>query len=175
LAATGRYEGAERDARRYLEARPDHAEMHFVLGVVLHSQQRSDEAIEAYRQAARLDPGAFAPRGNLAELLAERGDLEGALAASQEAYRLAPDEPTVLTTLGVVYLRKGLVDRAVSFSEQAHAGAPEHPEIQLNLARAYGRAGRVDDASRLLSDLESRGDLPDPVRAGVEEVRSALQ
>ena len=66
---------------------------------------RSDLAIASYRRAAELDEAAFAPRNNLAVLLAAGGDLDGALAAAQEAFAIADDNPYVMDTLGELYLR----------------------------------------------------------------------
>jgi len=156
-AATGDLEGARADCERYLRARPEDAEVHFILGSVERDAGRGDIALDHYRRAAALDESAWAPRNNLAMLLAERGDLDGALAAAQEAYALADGDPNATDTLGWLYLQRGLVDRAIALLEDAHAAAPALVEIQLHLALAYGQAGRTDAARHLLRDLEARG------------------
>jgi Flp pilus assembly protein TadD len=110
-AARGDLPGSLADCERYLALRPDDARVRFVQAVALERSGRRGDAAAAYRRAAELDPKAFEPRNNLAELLAADGDLDGALEAAQAAYALAERNPYVMDTLGGLYLRKGLVDR----------------------------------------------------------------
>jgi Flp pilus assembly protein TadD len=146
-----------------------------MLGVALQQLGESQRAVEAYRRAAALDERDMRPRNNLAELLAQGGDLDGALAMAQEAYRLDKTNPYVMDTLGALYLRKGLADRAVSLLEEAHAGLPELEEVTLHLALAYRDAGRTEDARTLLTALQ-RGDAEDQaLQARVEEALHSLQ
>ena len=174
-AATGDFGGALADTERYLAARPDDARVLFVRAVSLEHAGRRDDAAAAYRRAAELDPQAFEPRNNLAELLAAQGDLDGALEAAQAAYALAEKNPYVMDTLGGLYLKKGRVDRAVSLLEEAHAAVPQIADTQLRLAQAYGAAGRKDDARRLLTDLTQRGDTRPDLRASAEETLHSLR
>lgn len=173
FAATGNFEAATRDAERYLARRPDDTSVLFILAVAHQQSGRDADAITAYRRAAELDPRAAAPRNNLALLLADR-DLTAALAAGQEAYALDPTNASVLDTLGSLYLRKGLVARATPLLEEAHAGAPQDGEVQLHLALAYRDGGRAGDARRLLEDLQSRGGVPDPLLAQVDDAIRSL-
>jgi tetratricopeptide (TPR) repeat protein len=173
-AATGRLEGARRDCEVFLARRPSDAHVHFVLGAVHDQAGRKDLAIASYRRAAELDEGAFAPRNNLAALLSERGDVDGALAVAQEAYRLAADDPYVMDTLGALYIEKGLIDRAISILEKAHAAAPDLPDAQLHLALAYRASGQKERARQLLADLRARGGAREDVRAQVDEALATL-
>jgi tetratricopeptide (TPR) repeat protein len=173
-AATGRLEPAHRDCLAYLEQRPNDASVHFILGATHDGAGRKDEAIAAYRRSAELDENAVAARNNLAELLAERGDLDAALEAAQQAYRLADDNPYVMDTLGYLYLRKGFVDRSISVLEDAREADPEMPEAQLHLALAYREAGRRDNARELLSDLRPRTADRSDLRAQVDDALASL-
>ena len=172
-AATGQLDGAREDCERYLERHPDDPGMQFVYGAVLGRLGRTDDAIAAHRRAAEFDPKAFAPRNNLAYLLADR-DLEGALVAAQEAYALRPESAAVMDTLGWLYLRKGLVDRASALLERAHAADPELAEIQLHLALARREAGRTEEARSLLTELSERKDAPPAVLAQAREALGAI-
>jgi Flp pilus assembly protein TadD len=173
-AATNRFEGARDDCARYLEARPDDALAHFLLGLACAGLGENERAIAAYRRAIDLDERDPHPRNNLADLLARQGDLDGALAAAQEAHRLDEKDPYVMDTLGGLYLEKGLADRALALLEEAHAGLPEQPEVTLHLARAYREVGRREEARTLLSALRQR-DLEDPaLQARVVEVLGSL-
>jgi tetratricopeptide (TPR) repeat protein len=173
-AAAGQWPGARDDCTRYLEARPEDAGAHFILGVSLQSLGELKPAAAAYRRAAALDERHWRSRNNLAELLAAEGDLDGALAAAQEAYRLDEEAPHVLDTLGALYLRKGLADRAISLLEEAHAAAPELPEATLHLALAYRETGRTDDARVLLTGLQERGGQTEAFQTQVEEALHSL-
>jgi tetratricopeptide (TPR) repeat protein len=173
-AATGNLTGALADCERYLAARPDDAEVLFILGVVQEKSGRSDAAVAAYRHAADADRQAFAPRNNLALLLDAGGDLGGAIDAAQEAYRLAGDDPAVMDTLAALYLKKGLVERSISLLEEAQRKAPGKPAVQLHLAMAYRDAGRSDDARRLLLELRSRTQDEPRLRAQVDEAIATL-
>jgi tetratricopeptide (TPR) repeat protein len=173
-AASGDWTGARDDCVRYLEARPDDAGVHFMLGVALQSLGDTERAAAAYQRAAELDERDLRSRNNLAELLAAEGDLDGALAAAQEAYRLDETNPYVADTLGALYLEKGLADRAVSLLEEAHAGLPDLPDVTLHLALAYRDAGRTDEARSLLTDLQQDTHPSDPLQARVEEAMSTL-
>jgi Flp pilus assembly protein TadD len=173
-AASGYWIGARDDCTRYLEARPDDAGAHFMLGVSLQSIGETQQARAAYRRAADLDERDLRSRNNLAELLAAEGDLDGALAAAQEAYRLDEDNAYVMDTLGALYLKKGLAERAVSLLEEAHAGLPELSEVTLHLALAYRDAGRTDEARSLLTDLQQGADPNDPLQVRVEEAMRTL-
>jgi tetratricopeptide (TPR) repeat protein len=152
-AATGRIEGAIRSCERYLGARPDDAQAHFVHGVALERGGFADAAVEAYRRAAELDPQAPGPCNNLALILAARGELDAALVVAQKAYALASDDPRVLDTLGQLYFEKGLVERSISFLEDARRLAPGMTEVRLHLAQTYQRAGRRAEARALLVAL----------------------
>lgn len=155
-ASAGLSEEARRDTERYLERRPDDARMLFLLGVLDERLGNTEQAIAAYRRAAALDPNAFLARNNLAELLAARDELDGALAMAQQAYRIEPESPHVLDTLGGLYLRKGLPQRALFFLEQAHAARPEWTQTRLRLALAHRDAGLADPAREMPAELRSR-------------------
>jgi Flp pilus assembly protein TadD len=173
-AATARWPGARDDCTRYLEARPDDAGAHFMLGVAYAGLGENEQAIAAHRRAAQLDEHDARPRNNLADLLATQGDLDGALAAAQEAYRLDEGDPYVMDTLGALYLRKGLAERAISLLEEANAAAPDLPEATLHLALAYRDAGRSDEARALLTELRQSDAGDKTLQAQIEEALHSL-
>ena len=98
-AATGQLDDALRDLERYLGQRPDDAGALFMLGFVHESDGRSEPAIAAYGRAAELDAAAFAPRNNLAMLLAE-SDLESDLEAKFILQTNSDTSRTLADTVG---------------------------------------------------------------------------
>jgi tetratricopeptide (TPR) repeat protein len=173
-AATGRWAGSRDDCTRYLEARPEDAEVAFILGVAHEQLGEDDQAVASYRRAAALDERDARPHNNLAGLLAARGDVDGALAAAQQAYRLDETNPYVMDTLGALYLKKGLVERAISVLEDAHEGAPELADAQLHLGLAYRDAGRTEEARTLLASVGASASAGPELRASAREALDSL-
>ena len=157
LAANGKLAEARRDLLRLVELRPDDSDVHFMLGVVHADLADVDAAIASYRRSAELDRRHLGARNNLALLLAEQGDLPGALRYAQEAYRLTSGlDPRVNDTLGWLYLQQGLVDRAIALLEKARKDGPQLDAAALHLATAYRQAERPDDARRVLEEVRLR-------------------
>jgi tetratricopeptide (TPR) repeat protein len=153
LSSRGDVVAAARAYERYLTVRPADAETLFRLGVVRGRAGDSTGAIEAYRGAVALDEAAVAPRNNLAQELAQAGELKQALLAAQAAYARADSDAVVLDTLGWLYLRAERVNRAVALLERARRIAPEMPTARYHLAMAYRASGRTGEARELLDDL----------------------
>ncbi|MCP5059954.1 MAG: tetratricopeptide repeat protein [bacterium] len=170
----GEFAQAIGDCERYIRVRPNNPGGFFLLGAAHEGAGAPALAIPAYARAAELDELDFHARNNLAVLLAQQGDLDGALAAGQEAYRLSEENPYVADTLGDLYLRRGLVDRAISLLESAHAAASEMPDAALHLAQAYGRAGRGEEARTLLEALDGSMAPDHALRPQLTEALRAL-
>jgi Flp pilus assembly protein TadD len=165
---------ARDDCTRYLAERPEDAEIVFIQGVAFRQLGQAQKAIAAYRRAAALDQRDARPLNNLAGLLADEGDLDGALSAAQEAYRLDETNPYVMDTLGALYLEKGLVARAISVLEDAHEGAPDLPDAQLHLALAYIEAGREDSARPFLVAVSGSDGVSPELRTRARQALDAL-
>ena len=73
---------------------------------------RRSEAIEHYRQAARLDPRDWKAHFELGGLLGQDGDIPGAKAESEAAVRLNPAFPTSHLNLGLALVKLGSLDEA---------------------------------------------------------------
>src|SRR5262249_2799623 len=74
-----------------LRLKPDYAEAHMNLGVVLGDQGAFDEAIACYDRALELQPDHPAAHMNLGNTLRDRGDLDRAESSYQAALRRKPD------------------------------------------------------------------------------------
>ena len=74
-----------------LGTHPDSALLHYNLGVVLAVQDQYDEAIEAYRAAASVDPLDPDTLNNLGFLLAARGDTREAAELFSRVIQRQPD------------------------------------------------------------------------------------
>jgi membrane associated rhomboid family serine protease len=83
-----------------------------VVGDALDRMAREDEALVAWRSAARMGttPAAYAAQRRIAALLVRRGDNAGALAAYRAADRLAPPEDRAEIASRIGWLSKELGD-----------------------------------------------------------------
>ncbi len=168
-ATHGDLEGARSDCEAFLRARPRNGPVRFMLGVVLTQLGEIELAITSYRRAIESDTGDVASRNNLALLLAETGELAGALDVAQQAYGIADSNPDVVDTLGWLYLRSGLPERSVALLERAFDLAPADPAIQYHLALAYKQTDQIEQARELLSDIASRLGSGDPMAADAKQ------
>ena len=92
LARQGKTDEAIERYRISLGLNPENASAHNNLGIVL-ARLQPDEAIEHYLAAIRSDPKHSGAHYNLALLLADRGQVDEAIAHLEAALRLRPDFP----------------------------------------------------------------------------------
>ncbi|MCK6504461.1 sulfatase-like hydrolase/transferase, partial [Myxococcota bacterium] len=85
-------------------------------------------------------------RIRLAALLADRGDLEGALAEVTSAHRGSPTS-TAATLAGELWLERGQAQEAEAWLREALALDPLAAPAQAALVRALAAAGQVDEAA----------------------------
>ncbi len=110
----------------------------------LHArQERPDAAVQALRQATRLDEHYLFAHIELGRLLLAEGRLAEAEVALVEAVRIQPDDRQLVLTLGDCQLRQGLAQRAARTFEQAlTAGFIS----AVDVARIYYERERPDAA-----------------------------
>ena len=73
---------------------------------------RLDEAAAGYRAAIDADPRLAIAWNGLAMVLAQQGDLDGAIEAGRRLVELEPDEALGHTSLSIFYQRKGMIREA---------------------------------------------------------------
>ena len=83
---------------------PGLAEAHNLRGIVLEELRRKLEAVAAYREAARLDPGSAEARGNLQELEAELKIQDWLRRYETEAAEGTQQQPSLLTPSEIILL-----------------------------------------------------------------------
>ena len=150
LLGKGQGEAATHAARVLVEARPQDAEAHVLLGHALRQCGDAVAALKSARRAAGLQPGNPAPRMLEADLLHERGQRAAALDVWQAlaAERDAP--PRLLQDLAQRFTMLG---RHVD-AERCHARAlrlqPDDPPTIYNHATSLIALGRLDEAEAAL-------------------------
>ncbi len=112
LLGTGRYVDAERELARVIEARPDDAEPHSILGDVHERQGRKARAIEEYRKAIMLRPAYWKHHWRLANLHYQNGDLDRSITEARRVIELQPDNHWGYQMLGTAYQARGNIQEA---------------------------------------------------------------
>ena len=133
----------------------------FMIGRHLEGMDDQDGAIQAFRDAARLDPTAGEPLAELAAMFARAGRAEDAVAAAEEALARQPDNRSAHRVLGLAYAatagtREGTrddVEQAIVHLEQARGVVVPDLQVELMLGRFYLRTAATDEAIALLEDL----------------------
>lgn len=133
----------------------------FMIGRHLEGQDDTDGAIQAFREAAGLDPTAGEPLAELAALYARAGRAQDAVAAAGEALAREADNRSAHRVLGLAYAAaagssegtREDIDQAIVHLEQARSSVVPDLQVELTLARFYLRTVATDEAVELLEDL----------------------
>ena len=95
LGACYQAQGLLEDSAKMFETatkiKPDYAEAHFNLGVVLKANDKIDEAIESYKKAIYLVPNYPAAHNNLGNIYKDLNQLNKALKSYERALEVKPD------------------------------------------------------------------------------------
>src|SRR5579875_200378 len=119
--------------------------VHYSNGVnLIHDDPAAAE--KELERELRIAPHNALAHGQLALLLAKRGDADAAVKQAREAVRLRPSDAWCRTTLGRVLLSSGQLSGAITELEGSNKLAPNAAATHFYLAEAYRRAGKEDKA-----------------------------
>jgi lipopolysaccharide biosynthesis regulator YciM len=160
--AQGQLEEAERLLRRASEESPRDADPLVELGLLLETQGRWDEALEAAEGVRRLDGGrgqTILARRQVARAL-ERlagGDLSGARASLEAALHARPGLAAAEIGLGDLHYQEGRPGLAAQRWESLLDREPERAHLVLDrLERIHREEGRPQETRRLAATLAER-------------------
>ena len=137
---------AESHLRKAIELYPDYSAAYVVLGQVLQSAGKKDQAKEACTKGQALDPGYVAPYLCLAEFALNEGDWPKVAEFSDRALALDPiSNPYSLYYSADAGLHLNQLAQAEMHAQSAVKLDPWHklPELHLLLAQIYEAAGNV--------------------------------
>ncbi len=122
---------------RALAIDPAHVPTLGLKGDVLASAGRNEEAIEAYREAARWESANPQWLLQVAVLEGRLRRFDAAAAALRRGLEIAPNHPEALGRLGLACLALGQLDEAEAYLRQSRAagGAPPDPRLDAALVR----------------------------------------
>jgi tetratricopeptide (TPR) repeat protein len=133
--------------RAAIRIRPDYAEAHNNLGLVLIQSGNDEEGIAALREAVRLAPAYAEARTNLGAALTPT-DAEAAVKELEEAVRLAPASVKALFNLAVAYGASPSHGprKEIEHLEKVIEMAPDFPRAHLALGKALLQDGKATEA-----------------------------
>ena len=149
--AIGSLDAAEGAVRKLFELRPGNPEDHCMLAAILSRQERVEEALGQYDQAARLNPSSTKPAMGKAELLMYAGRSEEARAALQPLIDQGADDSAFGVLLGTIEENAGQYDKAVGLAQRYTSGANANPpainrQLYFLMGRSLEKLERYDDA-----------------------------
>lgn len=164
LAVIGIHQGKYKEAyalmNESVRQRPNMAELHNNLGIVLDRLKRPEEAIASYQRALALKPDYSDALFNLGNAQMGSNRPEAAVASYLRALELRPDSPDVLNNLGNTLMLLKQYEEAIRFYRKALDLKPDHPYARSMLA----------SASRLICDWS---EFKETERLLIEHVRLA--
>ncbi|HXB59113.1 MAG TPA: tetratricopeptide repeat protein [Candidatus Acidoferrales bacterium] len=147
--------------RHALACTPDNVWSRSNYGDALSSDGRTDDAIQQYQQAIKLDPSYSQAHYNLGNALIKNGAVDEAIVQYQEALKLDRGAATAQdhNNLGMALLQKGQLDEAINHFQLAITNDPEYAETYFNLGTALLQKGQVDEAiNQLQNAIEKNPD-----------------
>ncbi len=133
----GKLNEAEAAFLRVLAQGGKQAYVHNNLGLVYQQRGQHRQAVTAFREAVRLDPGYGAPRVGLGASLLALDEVEEARVQLEMAVKLLPGEPAARVQLAQALKRAGNWSGAVEQYRALRALAPREPEYAYQLGKAY--------------------------------------
>ena len=137
--------GGRVDAARLAEA-----ESEFQKGVTLLAEDRSAEAMEAFRRAAQLDPSDPRPHHGLGKIHAQLFLNDQAEAAYRKALEVDPSFRPSLESLAMLLYEKGKHEDALAILQQLERDTPQDPFVWGELAINALALGKKAEATALL-------------------------
>src|SRR5229473_3063447 len=131
---------------RAVALKPEFAEAHNDLGVVLGAQGKLAEAIACFEHAASLKPNYAEARLNLANALQTLGRLDQAAATYEQVLAIDPKLGIAHYNLAATRKQQGSIEQAVAHYRRAVALMPNFAEAHNNLSNALRELSRLDEA-----------------------------
>ncbi len=155
--------------REAIRLKPNSAEPHTGVGLVLFGRGDLPGAVAAYRESIRLKPGEARPWYLLGIALRGQNDLPGAAAAYREAIRLKPDYAEAHCNLGKVLGDQGRFAEALASLRRGHEIGSKRPGWSYPSARWVAESERIADL-----DLKLPSILKGEAKAGDADERVIL-
>lgn len=118
----------------------------YLLAVISHQGGMFDEALNLFREAAKLLPDRADVHYNFGVFLRDAGQIDGAIEAWMQAAKSNPNHWQASFNLGLALSESGRDTEAAGAYEQCLDASPNNVDALYNLANSYYRLGRWGQA-----------------------------
>ncbi|MFC1713796.1 tetratricopeptide repeat protein [Candidatus Poribacteria bacterium] len=155
--------------KRFLEREPDSKEAYNNIGAVYFRMGDYQAAVDAFRNALKIDPADVGFKENLAIAhhkqgidLIEKGDIAEAITTLKSGLKVAPDNVSIHLSMAQAYQRLGKWDETTKYINKALELEPDS-DAALNMMAALNihRGNEYLQAERYDQALEYYGYIPD--------------
>jgi serine/threonine-protein kinase len=150
------WQEAGRNFHRAVELSPGDSQAAYANGLYLTQMSRTDEALDEFRRALKLDPLAMNVNTGLALVYYYRREYDKAIAQGMKTLEMEPAYFEMRAAMGLIHLQTARFDEGLKYLEGVREESDDNPLILGLLGYGYGVAGKDDDARRVLNRL---GDL----------------
>lgn len=166
---------AQRLLLKILEHHPEQPDALHFLGVLRHTQGRSDEAVALIRRAIELMPEQSGPWNNLGNVFVETRRLDEAIDAYQRSVALSGESPLAAdayNNLGTIFRKRNQWLDSEAACRRALAVRPEFGNAWYNLSLALMGQGRI--AEGLIANSKAISLWPRQLQARDQVIRALV-
>jgi tetratricopeptide (TPR) repeat protein len=159
--------GAIAAFRKAIAIDPNLPGIHFELAEALHgSAIQADRALaeREYTTALEKNPREVQAAVRLADLQAERGDLNGAASQYERVLNQQPDNADAALGLARVYSEKNENEKALPLLQQVLTADPTNVLAHFRLSALYRKMHQPDNAKRELAEYQKYKEIKDDLR-----------
>ena len=169
----GNTNGAIAQFRQAIAINPHLPGVHFELAELLHTSQNQavkKEAEQEYRAALAENPQDEKALLRMAEIDAQKGDVQRAFGEYSRAVELQPADADAKLGLAKTLIEMDQTDKALTLLEQTVQQEPTNAIAHYRLGSLYRKAGRADDARREMEIYKKLKDTKEKLRAQYKDL-----
>jgi tetratricopeptide (TPR) repeat protein len=173
LIKTGDRCGAKKELQAAIQQKPDSVSSHFALGSLFQSENKLDEAAEAFKAALNIDPHFVPASLKLSQVLISGSKTAAAIACLEDALKLLPpaDQNAALqASLALAYVDNGDANRGLETLKNLVLGQPNSADAHFSLGLLYAKNSQPADQEAAAAQYREALRL-DP---GIDPARLAL-
>ena len=140
------YTLAQESIRAAIDRAPTRANYHYELGLILKGAGKTPEAVLAWKQAVKLDPGYADAWEAMGQAYLDAGRYKDATAAFEAALKADPARARVLVLIGDAQAQAGRWKEATASYTSALKADPNLPGMYYRLGRAHSEMGQYERA-----------------------------
>lgn len=117
-------------------------------GVEWYRDGRFSDAMGAFHEATRRDPGLLKAWENLGWAYRRIGEDDQALGVWETVLKIDPDRVDIINAIGSIFEDRRVWDRALARYEASVRAAPDQPQIRFRIAKIHEAMGHREQAAR---------------------------